>query len=793
MLWKKMIRDIWSNKGSYLACLIIVIIGLIVFTSFSILSDNLNLSKETFYTEQNFSDGFVELDSMPRSSVERLNNIEGVKEINGRLVEELRVNDEDREESIYLKLVFFDTSKADRLNDVRLLDGEALDREGLNIIIDNQFYDANNLELNDVIEVIASGKIRELHIQGVGMSPEFTYPLRNETDLFPNPEQFGIAFLSLDDAGNLFPDKSNRVNNLVFTVEDNANFDLVSERLESELDGYGVKRTYSRDEHTSHMMLSEEVAMLERVSTALPLLFLGIAAIIIYIMLKRLVEQQRVQIGILKAFGYTNKEILTHYISYALLIGSLGGIIGGTLGIISATPLTSLLLEFFNVPEMYERFSLYYLLLGLMLSLIVFLIAGYQGCKYSLKLKPAEAMRPPAPVFKGKTLLERISFFWNMLTIQGKMAIRNLSRNRSRSIFMFIGIMLSCSIVAMTWSLNDMVDKLTLRQYEEIEVYDAKINLANPMNRVLVERELRNHDEITRIEPMSEVPVTLSYLWNEENVLLIGLKENTRLYNILDSDSRRVTPTAKGLILSERLAQKLDVSVGSTIELESPYFRNNDEKKDIKVSKIIPQYLGMNAYLEINALDEVLDQGSLATSFLINTDDENDTASISDLRNKYRESEIVTGVDARAERIKQTEELLDMFGSVIYIYVFVGIIIGFAIIYSSSFIILSERSRELASMRVLGMTSKEVFAVITFEQWFISFFAILAAVPLAKIMQWSLSEELSTDHYIIPSDISIMSLAVAVLLTALSIWIAQRFALRRVKNLSLVDVLKSRE
>ena len=815
MLWKKMMRDILSSKGSYVACLVIVVIGLTVFTAFSIVSDNLNLSRDTFYREQNFAQGFAELVSMPEHDIERISRIEGIKDASGRVIRDVRVNAPQSEESVYLRLVSLDLSDPSRVNDVRLLEGEELNKGELSAWIDNQFFQANKLEMGQEIEIIAGGRIRELRVKGMGMSPEFTYPLRTQTDLFPNPEQFGIAFLPLDAMAILFPDTEGRVNDLVFTLEGEADFEGVKDVLEPELEQYGLKTIYPRDDQISHMMLTEEVTMLETVSTSFPLIFLTIAGIILYIMLKRLVEQQRGQIGILKALGYSDREIVFHYLSYALTVGAAGGILGGFLGILFATPLTELLLEFFNVPEIYQGFSLYYLLSGLLLSLAVFLVSGYHGCKYALKLKPAEAMRPPAPVFGSKNILEKVGFFTGMLTIQGKMAVRNLARNKGRSAFMFVGIMLSCAVVALTWSFNDLVDKLIFYQYEEVEVYDARVTLSGPAARDPVQRELETHGEVSRVEPIAEVPVKLIHRWQEEDVLLIGLTPGGSFYNILDYRGQRVTPSDKGLILSQRLAGKLNVSVGSTLELESPFLREGIDIEKVEVYQVIPQYLGMNAYMGLSGLEEMLGQGKFATSFLVNITSANSANStnsttsvnsvnntsnihtmdtgISLLRDRYRESDLVAGVDGREERIRQAAELMETFGSALYIYVFIGVIIGFSIIYSSSFIILSERSRELASMRVLGMTSREVFSVITFEQWFLSFLAILAGMPVAQFMQQGLARELSTDMYSLPGRLSWESLFAAVIITSLSVWIAQRFALRKVRELSLVEVLKSGE
>ncbi len=790
MLWRKLLRDIWGNRGSYLACLVIVAIGLVIFTTFSIVSGNLKLSQDMFYREQNFADGFAELVLLPESALERLSRVEGIREISGRVVREVLVQHPERE-SVYLKLVSLDLSDPHRVNDIRLLEGwDLIDKEP-NAIIDSQFFTANELEPADVIDIIAGGRLWELTVAGSGMSPEFTYLLRTQADMYPNPEQFGVAFLPLETMWTLFPDMRGRVNDLAFTLEPYAEYERVKERLEPELERYGLISLYPRDDQVSHVMLSEEINAIETMSGILPLVFLLIAALILYIMLKRLVEHQRGQVGILKALGYSNRQVLIHYLSYALLVGAVGGLLGGSLGILLANPFTALLLQFFNVPEVYEGFSLLYLLHGLFLSCAIFLAAGYQGSKHVLNLKPAEAMLPSSPVFSKKTLPEKIAFIQAMLSIQGKMALRNLLRNRGRSTFLFFGIMLSCAAVALTWSINELFYKMNFYQFEEVETYDAKITLLGPSTRRPTWHELANLSETARVEPIAEVPVTLTRHWRSESIVVIGVPHESILYNILDAEGRRVFPAGGRIILSERLADKLQVSTGDLLEIESPYRRERENTQKVEVCRVIPQYMGMNAYMELSALDETLGQGDFATAFLVNV--AGGEESLRSLRNRYLESDVVAGIDSREERIAQSEELLEAFGSIIYVFVLVGVIICFAIIYSSSFIILSEREREIASMRVLGMTSEEVFSVIALEQWFVGFFAMLAGLPLAQFMQYVMAEEMSTDFYTLPSRLAGSSLVAALVITAFSIWFAQRFALKQVKKLTFVDVLKTRE
>ncbi len=809
MLFRKMLRDIWGSKGSYMACLVLVILGLVTFTSFSIGADNLRQAQEDFYRETQFAEGFAEVMSMPEARIGELAREEGVKKVGGRISREVRVYDPQADIGVYLKLVAIDTEDTERINDLLLLEGRPLKAGEKNLWLDDMFFEANQLSLGDTIEIIAAGQIHEFRLEGVAMSPEFTYPLRTLGELYPNPEQFGIGFLSRETMWQLFPDLRGQVNDVAFILEPQAAYDEVESRLETTLKPYGLISIYPRDNQTSHLILQEEIDQLSRMASVIPLMLLMIAALIIYFMLKRLVEQQRGQIGILKAFGYSNFEVMVHYLGYALLIGLLGGLVGGLTGMYLANPLTWLLYEFFHVPEVYLGFSWYYLGMGLVISLAIFLVAGYQGCKYALTLTPAEAMRPPAPASGRKTLLEKAAFFSEMLTIQGKMAIRNLGRQKGRTAFLFLGVMLSCAVVVVTYSLNDIFDKLVFYQVEKVETYHAKVLLTGPRHQQPIKRELWALDETTWVEPLAEVPIKLTHAWREEQVVLLGIPQDSVLYSIRDQKEQRIAPSDQGLILSEQLAENLDVKEGDTVRLESPYLLGEDDYEEIAVYRIVPQYLGMNAYLELEAVQELLGQGPLATSYMVDVKDhppasgedkdaqrtreEEIQQNIASLRARYQESEMVAGVDGTDEKIQEIRDLLESFGVVMYLYVLVGVIMAFAIIYSSSFIILSERNRELASMKVLGMSSREVFSVITFEQWFIGILAILAGLPLAQGLMFLLADALDTDLYTIPTDLSLESLFMGGLITAISILIAQMFALKKVEQLDLVGVLKSRE
>ncbi len=795
-LRRKMLRDMRANAGSYLACLALVVIGVVAFLSFSIARDNMVLSKESLYREENFADGFAELAAMPEHRLRKIRRMAGIRQASGRLIRDVQVHDPEREASVYLRLVSLDLEETDRLNDVRLLEGEPLSDKEMRCWIDGQFFEANRLELDQELEIIAGGRTRELVVSGVGICPEFVYPLRTESEIYVNPEQFGVAFLPDKIMWSLFPEMDRAFNSLAFSLEDGAEFQDVKEELEIELERYGVIEVYPREDQTSHFILTEEIEVIGTMATFFPVMILSIAAFIIYIVLKRLVEQQRGQIGILKAFGYSSRAILLHYFSYSLTLALIGGAAGGLIGMWLAGPLTDLLYEFFHLPEVYAGFSVRHLLLSLGICLAVLGFGGYHGCKTVLRLEPAEAMRPPAPKGAKKFFLEKIPFFTSILTIQGKMAIRNLFRSRSRTAFVFLGIAVSCAMVAFTWALaTESMPKFMFQPYQEVMVYDARVNLENPRPRKAGREELERLAEVARAEPLVEIPVKLIHRWREENVAAIGLLPESRLYNILDKDGNRIVASDDGLILSERLAENLGAAPGSTLELESIFLRDPDRTVKVAVVAVVPQYIGMNAYMGIAGLEDLLRRGEFATAFLVETAPGPGTVRdrVAGLRERYRESDFVAGVDEREDLVALMEEQWETAGWVINLYVLIGVIFSFSIIYVSSLIVLSERNRELASLRVLGMTSREVFSVITFEQWFLAFFAVIAGLPLARLIMNAFARQWSTDMYAMPAEMSAGSWLAGIAMTVISIWAAQRFTLRKIKRLEIVEALKTGE
>ncbi len=797
VLRRKVLRDIGQNKGSYAACLVLIVMGLTVFIAFSVANDNFMMAQQLLYADGRFAEGFAEVSGMPESDLYRLRRIEGIARVSGRLVEDVRVLSDDRRRddggTLYLRLISKDLEDTERLNDSSPVWGEPMRSGERHLWVNTAFADAHGLDAEDTISVVAGGRAHEMQVMAAMLNPEFVYIMRDDGDLFPDPYRFGVATVPLTTMWELFPDQRGVVNDIVFTLEPGTEYRRVEEELELELEDYGLIRIYSRDDHRSHLLLEEESEVLTSFATFFPALMLGVAGFILYIVLKRLVQQQRGQIGILKSCGYTRGEITRHYLAYSAVLAVTGGIVGSLCGMFAANTVSRLLFEYFALPEVYVGFSLRYFLAGMGLCAGVLGLAGYQGVKHALRLSPAEAMLPPPPSPAGKTIFDRVPWFTRMLTTQGLMGIRNISRAPGRSAFLLVGIAISLTLVSANYSMTAVnMPTFLFYQYTEVETYDARISLRAPQARQAVLREVEALPFVTRAEPLAQVPVTLVYRVQEEDLKLLGLSEDSRLYNILDARGNRITPAREGLIISERLARNLRVRHGDTVALESPYLRENTEEVQVPIVAVIPQYIGMNAYMEVGALERLLGQPAFLSSVLVRGEGGGEEVT-SRLSEHYRDSDVVTAVDSRQRMVANLEEMWELFSVILHLFVLIGAVFSFAVIYIAAFVTLSERSRELASMRVLGMTPKEVFSVIAFEQWFLSFFGILLGLLPARYLVEGFATAYTTDMYTMPAHMPAEAIAVGIVATLISIWVAQRFALRRVRSLSLVEVLRERE
>lgn len=770
-----------NSKGQFISIALMIVLALTIYVSFSMLSDNLYNTIYHYYDITNFGDVFVEVVKVPKAAIDQLYGIEGVETAEGRVSSDVPLRVEDPNEKVRVRVVSL-PKETGGINSIYTIEGKEPQSGGKGTAVLQQFFVARGMKLRDKITPYIAGREYPLDVTAAVGSPEYIYLMENEQSLLPAPEKFGVIYVSEDFAQTALGYQGSYNEVLIKVKEEYQHeIDRIVDEVEDELDRYGVKRTIKRENHLSHSMMMQEVQQLDDMSTTITLLFLIVAAVIINIMLSRIVKNDRISIGVMKALGYDNIKIMSHYTKYSLIMGLVGSIIGILLSIPLASAFTKLYILYFNIPMFQMEIYYSYIVYGIILTSVFCIASGLIGARSVLRIMPADSMRPEAPKSGGRIWLEGIKSIWKKISFSWKMVIRNILRNKKRAAFLTIGVALTYSITLVPIFMSSVWGNMFLLQYGEFQTMDYNIDFSKPMNDNAL-RELQKLIEVDYIEPKTEIPFELEKGLKKKVVAVVGLIEDTRLYN-LKSPTGEVLPLPKdGIILSEGLAKILEADVGDRIVLNN--FIPDKEDKQVVVQGITQQYLGSNAYMSMEYLNQLMEEKEVVTGVLLNSKDE--------VVLKLRDVKNIGLVQSVTDMKNSFLEFMDTIIYSMGVMMLFGGILGFAIVYNVTIISINERIMEFSSLRVLGFEKKEIYKMVSKENSLITAVGILVGVPLGYSMCNGIATGLSTDLFTIPMIIGPSSYIIAAAATGFFVAIAQLATIRKIYRLNLLDALKSR-
>lgn len=777
----KLFRDFVSKLGSNIAIILLITIGLVIYGTFSLLKLNLEFSTKDFYEKGNLADCYVNLRAIPFSKVKSLEEVNGIKNVQGRIVDDFRAEYEGSSDELRMKVISYKNS--DELNTYILDKGKYPEESKRQIVIDRKFAEENSLDIGDEIDILTSSGKYTFTITGIGANPEFAYLVKNSYDLYPNYKTYGASITSLADM-EILTNTNGNYNNIIFNIEKDANFDEIKNEISPKLSHYGLTEIFEKDKLFSYMMLDSEIKEATSMSVLLPAVFLAIACLIEFMMVERLVKSQRGQIGVLKAFGYKSNTILFYYIKYCMVIG----FVGSVLGLILSIPLLNYLIDvynyYFNLPIIYNDINFFLFAIGLIFGVSFSSFAGYLGAKDIARLNPVDSMSPEEPKFEsGSRFMDKFLFLFN---VTGTMSLRNTLRNKKRTLFIFLGITLTFALTSLTFIVTYVVEDMIFDRYNYVEKYDAKINFKMPIDSIKAMNEINERKGVLYAEPILEAPATLYHKNKFKDTVITGTYNN--LYSVVNNKNEKISLEKNDFKISERLAKILDIKVGDTVYIKSIFLENNEEKEVI-CTGIVKQNLGMGIYMRKDSLENLLDLKNTCTSIIIKSDKK----TIKDIDDYYEDSLIVSKIQDKENAIKNMSKQRESFNFMTYVFAFLGIVMGFIVVYNSYIVSINERQRELSSMMVLGFSKKEVSEVVSLEQWIISGFAIVCGIPISKLILMFLSWGVSNDMMTVPTDLKPIGFVIGLFCTLVSILIAQIMGFKKINELSIVEVLKERD
>lgn len=782
MLLRKAKRTLLANKKSYFACMFLIAVGIIMQTALGIAASGLEKSMLEFYKSNNLADTYATVQSMPEDYVDTLEKIPGISSAEGRYIAEMRAEIPNSDETITLRLIAANSIENPTLNALNIT-GTA-PKNKTEILVNPAFFKANNLSEGDTISIFSKGKEYTFTLTGTAISPEYVYITKDMTQMLPDEAGFGIGYITTESMEAL-TGYVGVANSIIFQREKDVSFDDIKLQLEDSLSRFGLKELFDKEDLLSCFFLDLEITSIRSMSSSMPTVFLLLAAVVLYLMLKRVIDQERTQIGTLKAFGYSNIQLILHYLTYGAITGTIGGITGCILGYMLSGPYLEMFQQFFMLPPIESSFDLNIIIKALSLAIFSGLLGAYAGARKMIRLAPAEAMRPESPKPIRFDIIKYLGVLKHFLNSRGNMSVRGITRNPIRSTFVVISIMFSFGIISIVGSFNGLIDKMIFSQLQDIQRYQVKLSLSQPLSYEYAVEDAYRIENITYAEGILELPFKISNRHLVENAMVTGITKDSQLYHIVDTNTKRTfIPPADSFILTNGLADQLQVKAGDYVTLSSPLL-----EKDISVfvSKVIEQNMGSGCYTQLDYLSSIINHQNIATSVILNTND------LRELKETIKGSNIVTTIEDKENTLKGYQKMMGMFSSLYVALQVLGTLVAFAIIYNTTTISLSERKREYATLRVIGLSVGEVSEIMNFEYAILTSFGILLGIPFTKLLNSLMNLMVDSDIYSMPSTLPLSAYLIGASCCFTAIFLSARSARKRIQTFDMVEVLKERD
>ncbi|MFV0502935.1 MAG: ABC transporter permease [Lachnospirales bacterium] len=782
ILLKKATRSMFRNKKAYLSCIALMILGAFMYMCMVTTLSILEINAKDYYKNNNLGDAFVKIVKAPKSALEELKSIDGIETVNGRIVQEVRIYDDDLDNIKVLKLISTPLKKETKILNNYIYTSNDIS-EYKDILLAEDFLTVHNYKENTNIDFITNQKKESFTIKGGVYSPEYIYLVKDSTSLFNNNANYNFAYASEEYMGNIF-DMVNCYNDISFSLKDGYTYDDVKDEVKNVLKKYGFIYMHPREDLTSYTFVNEEIKNGVSMGKSMGIIFISISSFILYLTLKRIIEQDRGQIGTLKAFGYSKRQIIIHYIFNGAITSLIAGVLGIVLSLVSVIPLLEFYLIYFKMPLTSSKIINKYFIQGFLFIILGGISGAYLGVNKIIKLSPSEAMRSEAPKVVKNNIAEKLIFLKYIVTEESFMGIRNMFRNRVRSSFVILGIAFSFSILCIVGVMKDLMSNQFLSIYDNVYKYDGKIALENYVNYNDGVGDLLQYNDVIEAEGVLLEDVVLYNGYINESVNLIGIKEKSKLYRSYDEKKEKLIKIPEaGIVLNKYVANKISAEVGDEILLESPYLK---DKVPIVVSSIINQS-GIGSYVNFNYLNDIFNLNNKINCLVFTTSD------MQKIRKEILNGKNINDIYSKDSEKKSIETLMVNSAFMIDIIIVIGVLISFIIIYNSSIISLSERSREYATLRVLGFSVKRVKKIMNFEYWLLCFFGILCGIPLSNVMLTAMAAHMKFGTFQFPDTYSSNSYVIAVVGCIFSVLFSNHMSGKAVKKLKLVEVLKEKE
>lgn len=781
----KVLRDALRMRGQLGAIALVLACGIGLFLGMRTTMLALERARADHYARARFADVFAPLVRAPEHVADRLRAIEGVQAVQTRIVADVVLDVPGMADAVTGRLLSLPDGGRPLVNDLHLRDGRlpAAGR-GDEAVVLEAFATAHGLRLGDRLVALIDGKHSTLRVVGTALSPEFIYAL-GPGQVLPDDRRFGVLWLSRKALAHAF-DFDGAFSDAVLRVDRHASLPEVLAQVDRVLEDWGGLGSYARADQLSESFLANELQQLSTFGTLVPTMFLIVAAFLLNVVIGRVVAGQREQIAALKAVGYRSTEIGLHYGKLVALVVVAGLCPGLALAAWLGNAMCGMYGAYYRFPELHWSMPSAELVRGAGIAVLAGALGAIGAIRSAIRLPPAEAMRPPSPAVYRATLLERLGLA-RLVSPATRMVLREIERRPGRAATSILGIAMTTALVVISTFAFGSIRLAMNVQFGLQQREDVTVVLGEPRALGAL-AELRQLPGVRRAEPFRTVAVRLRHGPRHDDVAITGIPSAATLQAVLDVDLREVTPRGDGIVLPRKLAQRLAVRVGDTVEVEVR--EGARRKRTVTVSRIAETFIGNTAYLGLAALCRLLGETpSMNGAWLLVDDD-----ALPALHARVKLTPRIAGIAERGHAIAAFRAMVDEnLGTSLTINLGFALVMALGVLYNAARITLAERSRELASLRVLGFRRREVTAILLGEIAVLTIVAIPLGLLLGRLGAAGLMDSLDTEQLRLPFVIEPWTYALATLTVLAASAIAGFVAWRRLERIDVIEVLKSRD
>lgn len=788
---RKLLRDLRLMWSQALTIALVVASGVGGFLTTLSAVDTLAAARDRFYAEGHFADVFAGLERAPASVVDELRRIGGVADVQTTHEQSVRITLPGVSDPVIGQLIGIDRSRGLHLNRITLR-GRQADDASMSpgpaqgdgtwpVWVSEAFANARGLKPGTRLTALMNGRQRALLVQGVALSPEYIF-----AGLWGMPDQRGFGVFWIDSAAlDAAYDMRGAFNRVAVKLAPGADERDVVDALQRLLARYGGRTAHGRTEQTSHAMLDNEVKEQQVLGSVLPAIFLAVAAFLLNVVVSRLIATQREQIAALKALGYANPAIGLHYLKMVGVIVLVGWLLGLMLGHLLGAMLMGLYAEVFRFPGFDHRIAAPLLWISGALTAATAVLGTLGAIIATVRLAPAEAMRPPAPGRYRRTVVERLGL--TRLAMPLRMVLRQMERTPVRSSLSITGVAAAVAIMILGNYFSDAIDHIVDTQFRWVMRNDIAVWTLRPVPD-RARHELLHLPGVTAAESTRFVSVTLVHQHRRERTQIRGYAAWPELYRIVDADQRETRPTGDGLVLTDRLAAKLGLGVGDRVQVE--VLEGRPRTLSLVVDATVREMMGLNAYMNRDALNRALGEDDLSSGFMLAVAPAHEAALLEATRAMPR----VAGAFSKAGMLRNMQELsarnIRIMSTVLTAF---AAVIAVGVIYNNARIALAERSWELASLRVLGFTRAEVSGLLLGEMALCLALALPLGFVFGRGLVGLMASLLASDQFLFPVVIQPRTYAWAAIFAVAAAVGSALVVRRRIDRLDMVAALKTRE